>query len=261
MSVQFTVSYKGKKFKAEITRDGDLIFLDYDLNYDLSMVEFGETATNAVLLAMYWKEAPVEVICNNLRLKKGVLLNLAADWAEHVLHFFEDQYGVASGAAWLDKTDKRPRICIEAVRYVSKTIGTPLEGHAVSAVGYAWRAAWEAAWMAEFDARKRVLGSRHITREICDSARTAALAAEHMGRAAHERGEEDIISGATWARSAVGYDAARKTYGEIVRYGSEWNKVYSRASNLELAWQVRHFVHAIECAQSGKPWPSIKGTP
>jgi hypothetical protein len=29
----------------------------------------------------------------------------------------------------------------------------------------------------------------------------------------------------------------------------------------ERAWQVRHFVHVMECIQTNKKWPKIKVTP
>jgi hypothetical protein len=33
------------------------------------------------------------------------------------------------------------------------------------------------------------------------------------------------------------------------------------ASGDEGSWQVRHFVHAMECIQAGKKWPDITETP
>ena len=29
----------------------------------------------------------------------------------------------------------------------------------------------------------------------------------------------------------------------------------------EVSWQVRHFVHVMECLQDGKAWPKIEETP
>lgn len=89
MSVIFTAQYKGERFQVEITRDGDLIFLDHDIEHDIAMAEFGDPETIAVRLSKKWQERPASVICKNLGLSISELAHLTIDWAETLLPVFE----------------------------------------------------------------------------------------------------------------------------------------------------------------------------
>jgi hypothetical protein len=106
MSVIVDATYEGETFEVEITHDGELIFLDYNITHDLAALEFDYPDTDATKFYAKWQLHPVSAICYNLSLDKDTLRSLAADWAEHVLPFFELEY----------PEDKRPRLAIEAAR-------------------------------------------------------------------------------------------------------------------------------------------------
>lgn len=102
MSVIVTAIYGDKSFQLQITRDGSLIFLDHDIEYDIAMVEFGEPSTTAIELMNNWKQEPYEIICKNIVLNERILILLIIDWAKHVLPIFEIEQPM----------DKRPKNAI-----------------------------------------------------------------------------------------------------------------------------------------------------
>jgi hypothetical protein len=82
---------------------------------------------------------------------------LACDFAEHILHFYEDKY----------PDDKRPRLAIETSRRFAEGKATQTELDAARAAAWAARdAAWAAAWAA-----------RDAAGDAWDAARDAAWAA------------------------------------------------------------------------------------
>lgn len=49
----------------EITRDLEMIFHDYDIDYDLSMIEFGEEPSFCAEALMVWRNDPMTFICES----------------------------------------------------------------------------------------------------------------------------------------------------------------------------------------------------
>jgi len=89
MSAIVTATFEGQLFRLEITGDGILVFLDYDIDYDLSMVEFGEPKTIAIDLADEWLRDPIQMIVRNMYVSPNILSLLALDWADHMLPIME----------------------------------------------------------------------------------------------------------------------------------------------------------------------------
>jgi hypothetical protein len=156
---------------------------------------------------------------------------LAADWAEHVLPIFEHA----------QQKDKRPRRAIEAARdfVAGKIDRTDLE---------------EAKWAAEAAAEEN-----------------AASAASWAAGAAAEASE---AAAGAWAASSSSAGAAKEAAGAASREASReasrqasWAARWSGSAMVmdgavaERAWQVRHFVHVMECIRDDKKWPKIEETP
>lgn len=139
-----TATFEGKSFEAEIIPDGDLVFVDGDIEYEIAFVAMGGDETPATKLLKAWRKDPIDVICNNLGLEDDTLRLLAADWAEHVLPIFEHKY----------PEDHQPRLAIEATRdFVAGKITAAQLGKAREAAGAA-AAARAAAAGAAYRARQ-----------------------------------------------------------------------------------------------------------
>jgi len=160
MSVIVTATLEDQSFQVEVTRGGNLIFLDHDINYDLSMFEFGEGATTATRLLDEWREEPYEVICRIFGLDKKHLALLAADWVEHVLPLFEKEY----------PGYQRPRSAIIAAReYIRgnmKLQQLEVARHAASA--------WVPAQYAATTARAARISRHAVAAEAAEAAWTAS---------------------------------------------------------------------------------------
>jgi hypothetical protein len=100
---------------------------------------------------------------------ENILIEFACQCAEHVLHFYEDEY----------PDDKRPRLAIEAARYCI----TDKSPAAYEAGKEAGRDAWEAAWATG------------------DVATTAAWAAWAAGDATWEASWSAWVAGDAWEAS------------------------------------------------------------
>jgi hypothetical protein len=231
MSIVFEVTLDDQPVQLEITRDGELIFLDYNITHDLAALEFGYPDTDATKFYAKWQERPVGAICYNLGLDKDTLRSLAADWAEHVLPFFELEY----------PEDKRPRLAIEAAR---DFVAGKIDRDALDDAGMAARGAtsrWPAQ-MAE-EAELAAGAAFWVTAKLAsESASEAASESAWAAEAAWAAQEAAWAAGAAWAAEA----AAR----------AETNR-----KAVETAWQVRRFVDCMEAIGQGFDWPDMKVTP
>lgn len=89
MSAVFIADSFGEKFQVEITREGQMIFLDHDIEYDIAMAEFGEPESHAVTLRNQWIENPCDIMALDLDVERPYLLLLAADWIERTVETFK----------------------------------------------------------------------------------------------------------------------------------------------------------------------------
>lgn len=85
MSLIFTATYQKEKFQVEVTRDGDLIFLDHDIAYDETIVALGGEESMALLLSNKWDDDKLSVIDFNLQMDIEHRLRLLRDYHDRVL--------------------------------------------------------------------------------------------------------------------------------------------------------------------------------
>ena len=85
MSLVFTASYWGDKFQVEVTHDGDLIFLDYNIVHDLAALEFGYPETSATKLLKRWTDYPSKTIAETFELTGEQRRGLASDYSDHIV--------------------------------------------------------------------------------------------------------------------------------------------------------------------------------
>lgn len=112
MIINRKIKFFNDTFDAEIHEDGTLVFLNYDIEYDIAMAEFGDPKTHALIVFNIWKDFPAVVIVKFMNLSDYELVMLAADWAEHVLPIFEKE-----------SNDQLPRRALIAARKYAKAIG------------------------------------------------------------------------------------------------------------------------------------------
>lgn len=106
MSVIVTARYEGEPFEVEIFRDGGLDFPGRNLEYDQTIAALGGNPSDIVKFDDSWIENHQRKIRDNIDLPESIKILMLADFAEHVLHIFEDEY----------RNDKRPRAAVDAVR-------------------------------------------------------------------------------------------------------------------------------------------------
>lgn len=241
MSIVLTAHYGNEEFQVEIKKDGDLVFLDYDFDYDLSMVEFGEPQTNAIKLLNKWKLSTTDAICENLDIEKYQLAYLASDWAKHVLPIFLKYR----------KEDKRPNTAIKAARIYINSINKKNEQKEKRKLANAVTEAWTAADTTWPDsarvAAEAAWAAAHATQTISTIADIHATAVRTATIAAFLYSIKDA---ALAARNAVGADVWE-------RAGTEKSM---KARSEEMSWQTRRFIDCMEAVQAGKPWPPLGAT-
>jgi len=256
-------------FEVEIARDGSLAFPNYDIEYDLSMVEFGEEETRAVALLFQWQDfgiaGPQQIISSYLKLSEYERIMFGADCAEHVLWVFKEY----------NKKDQRPEKSIEAARFYANSIGTNRQKIAKSLAVTASKGAIDSAQIAEDEEQKIIkadLNKRNlnkareksrVAKTILDAASRAATSAADASNAVSGKSWQSILGtwrygplwgvmdSALWSAAVfASANLSRKQEGDAIHYGKLE----------ELAWQVRRFVDCMEAMQSGGPWPPIKAT-
>jgi len=235
MSITLTATLGPKCFLVKITREGQMIFLDHDIAYDLSMAEFGEHKTPGVFLLNLWEEAPYKVIFKHLELSKHDNVLLLADYAEHVLPIYEK---------W-SRNDSRPRNAIQTTReYLNAYVGSDRLDNEISSAEQSAAEALETARMA----------SEEAAFEDVALAIAAAAAAEAAWT---------TVKMASWASGVLRWMAAATSESAIV--AAMWAAkagIWPEDSRArEISWQICRLVDVMEAVQAGKPWPSIKGTP
>lgn len=69
----------------EITRGGDLILHEYDIDEDITLEEMGYETSRCLQLVKDWEEEPVRVLVDRMYLDFDVALRLGVDWVRHVI--------------------------------------------------------------------------------------------------------------------------------------------------------------------------------
>ena len=116
MSVVLETTYEGETFEVEVFHDGHIEFPDRDLRHEQAMAEFTDSESPVLQFCERWGESPTKAIFENFELPKDSPARLAADYAERVLHIYEDKC----------RDDLRPRNAINAARkFVAGEIDRP----------------------------------------------------------------------------------------------------------------------------------------
>lgn len=212
-----------KIFTAKICKDGSMKLIGYeDLDYDLSMQEFGEPATAAVQLLTTWRQNPIHFIQYVIfyMIDKR---QLAADYAKHVLEIYYSIY----------KDDPQPKKIFEAIDDV-------ISGR-LSTRGKTWD---EIVLIT-----KSVLNKS--ARDGCSNFATDLVARSIRDAVGVVTGDENLTSVAMTARAAVGHFHTKRTVTkEDMKEFNSWQKK-------EQDWQIRRFVDCANATQSGKKWPPL----
>ena len=256
MSLIFEKKLDGKTMQLEVTRDGELVFLDHDISYDLAACEFGYKKTDSVYLHESWNDDPVGTLLVKLSrnvIEEKTIALIAIEWAEHVLPIFE---------YWHSRS-RRPRFLLKASKEFI-----------LGKMSYL-----------DFQALRRKhndLGSGYGSRQIGPqtgsilarlasySASTVALYADKSKSATF-----DMTHGvANLSHSASGYDFCLRndlsTAGKPVHrvqglYGGattfDRSQAIKDAEKVESNWQLRRFVDVMEALGQGLPWPPLEATP
>ena len=239
MSALFKLILDGVEREVEITRTGELVVLDYDLAWDDMLVAMGGQKSGVQQLLDDWQAKPCTVICKRMGLEHRTLVRLACGWVEHVLPVFETAR----------PGDLRPRDAISMA--VAWANGGEAGEELVSAAMAAARAADAADNQSQVEAKGE---------DAEPGAYAAAQAAQAASEAAYTAAIEVVLSRLEKKKRL---ERARERASEASVYALWAAQEVGGGFNdySELDWQVRHFVHAMECVQAGKDWPSITETP
>ena len=256
MSLFYTVTLEGHKGEEhhdiEITQDGELVVPGYDLAWDDMLSAMGGQRSAVRDLLDGWAESPTDIICTAFGVGEREIVKLAVDWAEHVLPIFESQHGedlrfrkalqksrgFLGGKNTLDDliTNEPPYLGVARRRYAKKDRGGRLKlaaKDAGMAVKYAHSATKNLAHQTPWDDEVGEAVAIITSGEILSMSLAAATEARNAARAfvlAERTGHPDATEIAEAAEAA------------------------------EASWQVRHFVHAMECSRDRLPWPGIEET-
>jgi len=245
MSAKFNITVlrprtsKTYVFNVEITEDGDLMFTDYDIEYDVSMVEFGEEETVAVMLLGEWKARPLNFIVTMLGVTKKSLSKLASDFADHALSYFDEDLTKSI----LPAIAKKAR---------SGHSASALFNVAISAAAQeAHDAEWEAGTSSEHDRKQQAVFAAQR------NAISSKIAAESTKTMQKDLDREFILA-AEFAQRSPGWlarsEAKNVSANELV-------DIFNEAAFKEQLWQIRRFVHCMAAVLSDNPWPPLEATP
>jgi hypothetical protein len=258
MSLIFEITLNGEPHEIEVTRDGELIFLDYDIKYDEACLEFQYPDTEATRLQFAWRAAPVETLIYEIAgdsIERKHLARIAIEYAERVL--------------WIE----------EKVHPKNPGVRNLLDASREYLLGTLSRRDFRALRM-----KMKYLGSSYVKHEsdLKDSAsksRMSAHAASHVAILSDEPriGQKFVLANVYHAatdaaRAAAYYYCASTgmpsliTGREITHKGHSWrlrkeSPSYETARASEGLWQLQRFVDVIEAVSQDLPWPPLEATP
>lgn len=235
MSIIVTAEFHGQELKVEITRDLDMIFLDYDLEYDQAALEFGYPETDAVRLTRIWQSVPIRVVEENLVIPGMVRMLVACDWVEHVLPIFEKR-------------------SVKFVRYKPRMIVETIRRSLVDAIKSG----------ADLESKHPLWGTGGTLVKLRDEAVSARLT--HSGY--HGYAAEQVARGAEFLAS--GFDTSLEVSSSAASAFSWYDpdpNIFPEADRrkpkleAEFLWQIRRLVDVFGAMQAGEPLPPMEATP
>lgn len=223
MSTLLTATYEGNEYKIELDRDGNFFFVDYDIDYDLAMMEFGEPQTKAIIFRDKLKKSPVDCLIEYFGLDIDSMVMLAADFAEHVLYRQSQIYGEESIVYKLDV-----KSIFLARNWKSNDISLRDFGEHIDDSSAFAKTGHPASW-----------------------ALRAALRAKVQPVAEKQKLDEKTASAAQWAAECS---------LDLARWDDERSRFDDSLEEKEKQWQIRRFIDCISAIRSGKPWPPLSAT-
>ena len=233
MSVIIDATYKGETFEVEISHDGSLEFLNYNIRHDQAAAEFGYPVTVAIELLDAWKRDATKVISRHGSISMKHLALLALDWAEHVADAYK-VYGY-------DKRGGADRLVniLNSARHRIEPTGDNVSGENILNLETLARGAYD-----------------KIGEHPSEEAKYAARATYHAIMVLPEFKRQDEPVARIVASSAA--ECARSTSLDYLYLVLTENE---EAAKKEELWQIRRFVDCMEAVGQGFDWPDMKVTP
>jgi hypothetical protein len=233
MSIITDATYRGETFEVEISHDGSLEFLNYNITHDQAALEFGYPVTVAINLLEAWNDDALFVICVLTQIPINYIARLALDWAEHVAdaytaYGYYDRGGADKLVSILNSArrqigaleDEVTNETILNLKVLQRGANEKLGEHPDQIARHAAHATWSA--LAVLPASNRI----------------SDTGGRRMASAAAER--------------------ARSTKAEYIHLVLMENE---EAAKKEELWQIRRFVDCMEAVGQGFDWPDMKVTP
>lgn len=92
MELEFEAGPQDQPIKVIINSEGQMIFPQDQLDYELSMVEFGEPEGDALKLLEKWEEDPIKTILIEFGVPYSIKVLFVLQSAEHAVKMVEDKY-------------------------------------------------------------------------------------------------------------------------------------------------------------------------
>lgn len=242
MSAVFKATLEEKEFDIKITRDGELVFLDYDIECDFLRAELGETATPAMKLANEWIEDPIEFIVDIIQsnypnIVKEISIPMAIDFVEHILPAYEKGLSLPFESSILRHTIKFARTLADTDGIGRKKL-----------YEYGRRLLKESE-----QAYKVSTGSRYFPPEYAAAWAGYTLTRHMLSYYGYTAGQTEDLYG-------VSNDCAIVMIKNRTKGKSFIEDKKDEGYQGEISWQVRRFVDVMECLQDAKPWPPFEDT-
>lgn len=239
MSAVFKATLEEKEFDIKITREGELVFLDYDIECDFLRAELGETATPAIKLANEWIEDPIEFIVDIIQsnypnIVKEISIPMAIDFVEHILPAYEKGLSLPLESSTLRHTVKYARAFADnnvdrkkLYDYGTKLLKESEQAYKVSTGSNYFPPEYAAAW-AGYMLTKYILLNYKYRRMF------------------------DLYE--------ISKDCALVMMKNRVRGKSFVEDKKDEGYQREISWQIRRSVDVMEALQDAKPWPPFEDT-
>lgn len=232
MSVIVTIDMNDAKMRVEFHRDGSISILDHNVEYDATMVEFGEPESAALGFHRYWYSDPASAIAWYTEFDFKTIIRLAADWAEHALPVFEE-YHHNKGKAYTGF----PRNALDSARaYADHDFDLDFRKIVFNMESKIHE-------MLTWQFYKPGYGALRAVYNVLNSSQAQDVWAT--------RNNVEIVADA--ASTAVASNFPRDL-------GDFDPKIDEEIFEQEQAWQVRRFVDCMEAMQAGRPWPPLGAT-
>lgn len=234
----------GPGHNIEITREGKMFYIDHDIEYDISMVEFGEPPSVFMHLLEDWNYdsigfADKELLISGIRMRR-----LSFDWACHVMWAYKK---------FFPNDDTLELAAKELSLYFShKSKGKSSSYSRNESLNASAKLSIKAHLNAR-NLRSAYSPGPYVGVEPILPPHAAAFAAEAMTSVASNFASLSTVSRYACSAAAI---------GEVIvsEPGSFRTPGLDEARRHELAWQIRRLVDVGEAWNNGRRWPPLEAT-